>query len=256
MSSEYLYLARYRGFRTLDFSWSALGPIVDERPVLAFHETLDLTSVKFMKGCFATCRTPFAIALLIAGLAQASTVAPGLAQEVHLSGFLDISFGSTRAEAQDAMLRHEGVMLDPIDSDENNLIFDGGTFAGLAAGFWVLGFVDDQMHTAKTILQPSEDHLLATYEKLLALFRATYGEPARQAAFFDDPYEKGDGFESYAISFGKGHFAALWTFSDGKNENAISISIDKDLYIPIVFQSGRLIELALARQHQATTTGP
>ena len=209
-----------------------------------------------MKGFLIPSRAPLATALVLAALAHATTVAPGFAQEVRLSGFFDIAFGSTRAEAQDAMLRHQGVIFDPVHSDENNLIFDGGTFAGLTAGFWVLGFVDDQMHTAKTILQPSEDHLLATYEKLLALFRATYGEPARQAAFFDDPYEMGDGFESYAISFGKGHFAALWTFSDGKNENAISISINEDLYIPIVFQSGRLIDLALARQHQAPPTGP
>ncbi len=212
--------------------------------------------MKFIKGFLIPCRAPLAIALLLAALAQTAVVAPGFAQEVRLSGFFDIAFGSTRAEAQDAMLRHQGVMFDPVHSDENNLIFDGGAFASFPAGFWVLGFVDDQMHTAKAIIQPTEDYLLATYQNLLVLFTATYGKPTRKAAFFDDPYEAGDGFETYAISFGKGHFAALWTFSDGENENAISLSIDKDLYIPIVFQSGRLIDLALARKHEATTTGP
>ncbi len=209
-----------------------------------------------MKGFLIPCRAPLAIALVLAALAHATTVAPGFAQEVRLSGFFDIAFGSTRAEAQDAMLRHQGVIFDPVHSDENNLIFDGGVFASFPAGFWVFGFVDDQMHTAKAIIQPPEDLLLATYQNLLVLFTATYGQPTRRTAFFDDPFEAGDGFETYAISYGKGHFATLWTFSDGENENAISLSIDKDLYIPIVFQSGRLIDLALARKHLATTTGP
>lgn len=207
-----------------------------------------------MKGFFVSRRASLVLAMVVAALAQATAVTPGLAQEVRLNGFFDIAFGATRAEAQAAMLRHEGVLLDPVHSDENNLIFDGGAFASFPTGFWVLGFIDDQMHTAKAIIQPTEEHLLATYKNLLALFIATYGEPTRQAAFFDDPYEDGDGFETYAISFGKGHFAALWTFSDGENENAISLSIDKDLYIPIVFQSGRLIELALAQQQQQATT--
>lgn len=199
---------------------------------------------------------PLVIALVFAALAQTTAVAPGLAQDVHLSGFFDIAFGSTQAEAQEAILRHQGVTFDPLHSDKYNLIFDGGAIAGFPVGFWVLGFVDDQMHTAKAIVRPTEEHLIATYKNLLALFTATYGEPTRQAAFFDAPYEDGDGFETYAISFGKGHFAALWTFSDGENENAILLSIDKDLYIPIVFQSGRLIELALAQQQQkAPTTG-
>lgn len=209
-----------------------------------------------MTRLIGPCRAPLALAFLIAGLAQAASVSPGFAQDEHLSGILDIAFGSTRAEAQAAMLRHEGVMIDPNHSDTNNLIFDGGAFAGLSTRFWVLGFVDDQMHTAKAILQPSEEYVIATYKYLLAHLTKMYGEPTRQAAFFDDPYEEGDSFETYAISFGKGHFAALWTFADGEDENAISISIDKDLYIPIVYQSGRLIALALAKQQQASTTGP
>ena len=157
-----------------------------------------------MKGFLIPCRAPLAIAVVLAALAQTTAVAPGFAQEVHLSGFFDIAFGSTRAEAQDAMLRHQGMMFDPVHSDENNLIFDGGAFSGFPAGFWVLGFADDQMHTAKVILQPAEDYLLASYQNLLVLFTTTYGKPTRQSAFFDDPYEAGDGFETYAISFGQG----------------------------------------------------
>lgn len=187
--------------------------------------------------------------------AHALGATPGLAQETRLSGMLNIAFGASQAEAQQSILLHDGMTFDPTHSDADNLIYDGGIFAGQPVGFWVLGFVDDQMHTSKAIVQPGNDHLLATYNDLLTAFTATYGEPTMQAAYFDDPYELGDGLEAYAISFGKGHFAALWTFTDGDNENAISLSIDKDLYIPIVFQSGRLIDLAITKHESTTTSG-
>ena len=197
----------------------------------------------------------FLLALSVGFLAHTAGATTGLAQETGLSGILDIAFGSTKAEAQTSILLKGGMTFDPIHSDGDNLVYDGGTLAGQDVGFWVLGFVDNQMHTGKAIVQPSREHLLDTYHDLLAALIATYGEPIMQAAYFDDPYEMGDGFETYAISFGKGHFAALWKFSDGDNENALSISIDKDLYIPIIFQSGRLIDLAIAKQESTTTSG-
>ena len=209
----------------------------------------------FMKGLIVQRRTPLLLAFLVGFLIHAVGAGTGLAQETSLSGILDIAFGSTKAEAQTTILLKGDMTLDPIHSDADNLVYDGGTLAGQDVGFWVLGFVDNQMHTGKAIVQPSQEHLLDAYHELLAVLTATYGEPTMQAAHFDDPYEMGDGFETYAISFGKGHFAALWKFSDGDNENALSISINKDLYIPIVFQSGRLIDLAIAKQESTTTSG-
>ncbi len=208
-----------------------------------------------MKGFVSTPRRLLLLALGIGFLAHAAGSSPALAQETRLSGILDIAFGASKAEAQASILAHGGMRFDPIHSDTDNLVYDGGALAGLPVGFWILGFVDDQMHTSKAIIQPHEDRLLATYKELLAALTALYGEPTRHAAYFDDPYQLGDGFETYAIRFGKGHFAALWTFSDGDNENALSISIDKDLYIPIVFQNGRLIDLSIARQESTTTSG-
>ena len=192
---------------------------------------------------------------MIGFLAHTIGATPGLAQEARLSGMLNVAFGASKAEAQLSILLHQGMTFDPIHSDANNLVYDGGAFAGQAVGFWVLGFVDDQMHTGKAIVQPGKDHLMAAYYELLAAFTATYGEPTMQTAYFDAPYEHGDGFETYAISFGKGHFTTLWKFSDGDNENAISLSIHKDLYIPIVYQNGRLIDLALTKQESTTTSG-
>ena len=175
-------------------------------------------------------------ALLVLGM----TALPAGAQVTRLSGFLDIAFGSTLAETRE-------VMLDLVTTNDDFLFCDGGVFAGQDVEFWVFGFVDDQMHTAKAILEPDKKRLIATYQALLKLFTRRYGEPELAIAAFDDPYEQGDGFETYAISFGKGHFAALWTFPDGDTENAIAISIEKDLYIPIVFQHGALIDRALAK---------
>ena len=177
---------------------------------------------------------------------------PALAQPRQLDGVLDIAFGTSMAEARATLLGLDGVTFDAVHSDASNLVCDGGRFAGLDVGFWLLAFVDDRMHTAKAIIQPEEDHLLTTYHALVERLTETYGAPDEQAAFFDDPYEAGDGFETYAIRFGKGHFAALWRFSDGENENVISISIDDDLYIPLVFQDGALIDLAIAQQQQRT----
>ena len=209
----------------------------------------------FMKGFIVQRRIPLLLTFLVGFLIHTLGATTGLAQETSLSGILDIAFGSTKAEAQTTILLKGDMTFDPIHSDGDNLVYDGGTLAGQDVGFWVLGFVDNQMHTGKAIIQPSQEHLLDAYDELLAVLTATYGEPTRQAAYFDDPYEMGDGFETYAISFGKGHFAALWKFSDGDNENALSISINKDLYIPIVFQSGRLIDLAIAKQESTTTSG-
>ena len=208
-----------------------------------------------MKGFFATHRMSLLLALTAGLLVHMTGAVPALAQETHLSGMLDIAFGASKTEAHQSILLKGDMTFDPRHSDADNLVYDGGSFAGQNVGFWVFGFVDDQMHTSKAIVQPARENLLAAYHELLAAFTDAYGEPTRQVARFDDPYELGDGFETYAISFGKGHFGALWKFSDGDNENAISISVDKDLYIPIVFQSGRLIDLAIAKQESTTTSG-
>ena len=212
----------------------------------------------FMKG-FGAIRShrprSAPLALLIALLLHTASAPLGFAQNKTLSGILDINFGSTMEEARSSILLQEGIQFDSIHSDADNLVYDGGVIAGQPVGFWILGFVDDQMHTGKAIIQPIRDHLMRSYHELVASFTATYGEPTLQAAHFDDPYEHGDGFETHAISFGKGHFSSLWKFSDGDNENAISISIDKNLYIPVVFQSGRLIDLAIQKQENATVSG-
>lgn len=177
------------------------------------------------------------------------------AQEAALPGILDIAFGTSMEEARDALLGRDGVTFDPVHSNADHLVADGGTFADEAVNFWLLAFVEDRMHTAKAIVQPEEEAIIATYENLIAHLTAQYGAPDDQVSFFDDPYEMGDGFETYAIRFGKGHFAALWRFSDGESQNVISLSIDDDLYIPIVFQSGALIDLAIAKQEREDLSG-
>lgn len=182
-------------------------------------------------------------------------IGPAQAQEAPLDGILDIAFGTSMEDARAALLDRDGITFDPVHSDANNLVADGGTFADETVGFWLLAFVDDRMHTAKAIVQPEEADLLATYESLVARLTEQYGAPDDQAAFFDEPYELGDGFETYAIRFGKGHFAALWRFSDGESQNVISLSIDDDLYIPIVYQSGALIDLAIAQQESQDLSG-
>ncbi len=198
---------------------------------------------------------PWWLAALAGLLLFCADVTPGLAQENGLSGILNVNFGSSMAEARMSFLLHDGVLLDTAHSDDNNLVYDGGRLAGQPVAFWILGFVDDQMHTGKAIVQPQREHLIAVYEALVANFTATYGAPTYQVARFDDPYELGDGFETHAISFGKGHFSTLWKFSDEDSENAISITIDENLYIPIVYQNGRLIDMAIEQQESAALSG-
>ncbi len=204
-----------------------------------------------MQSSSTRCAAALTLALAIACLAQGVAAVPACAQDQRLDGFLDIDFGASLAEARSLLLQHEGIALDLAHSNADNLVCDGGTFAGKAVAFWLLGFVDDQMHTARAVIQPDEADLLATYHALVAFFTDKYGPPDTRLAFFDEPYEDGDGFETYAIRFGKGHFAALWKFYQGDSVNLISLSIDENLYIPVVYQSGKLIDLALERHKGA-----
>jgi hypothetical protein len=148
------------------------------------------------------------------------------------------------------MLTREGVSFDEQMSSSSGLFFKGGSFAGQPYWTCLLQFGDDGMHTAKVMYTPKEHEVIPMLYKFVSLFTEKYGKPDEQYEFYEDPYFKGDGYETQAIRLGKGHLGASWIFPDPGREDYVTVNILDTLALVITYQDGDLIHKAVEQQNQ------
>jgi len=161
--------------------------------------------------------------------------------------FLGVFWRTSRFKAQRAMESKEGVVFNPDQSGETNLIFHGGLFANKDVKMWVLQFVQDQLHTAKILIAPPPAQTIQEFGDLSVRFSREYGEPTQLSIIVKKPY--GAGQELEAIAAGRGMAATLHVF--GQNnliEGSILCQVAPNGQIVTTYQHQRFNKLAISSQ--------
>ncbi len=82
------------------------------------------------------------------------------------------------------------------------------------------------------------NRIKSDYNEYLDLLIAKYGKPEHTYAFFESPYEDGDGYEMNAVSLEKCHYSAFWNDIIG-----VSIDISKFKQVRVSYENKKNAEL-------------
>lgn len=89
-------------------------------------------------------------------------------------GFADMLWRTKLPEAKKRMTEKAGIKL--VEDKPDNLTFHGGTFAGKAAGYWGLDFVDGELYRGAVILRTISDRE-REFDAMKDLLVKKYGKP-------------------------------------------------------------------------------
>jgi len=92
----------------------------------------------------------------------------------------------------------------------------------------------NRLHSAHVIYASCPETVIPKYEHYRVLLFRRYGPPDTAVAFFEDPYENGDGREIEALQTENAFFFTEWNFMDG---NFASLSILNSLEVCLTFRS-------------------
>ena len=92
----------------------------------------------------------------------------------------------------------------------------------------------NRLHTAHVIYAACPETTLSKYEHYRFLLFLRYGPPNTAAAFFEEPFETGDGREIEAIQTENAFFFTEWNFEDGC---FASVSILSSLEVCLTFRN-------------------
>ena len=164
--------------------------------------------------------------------------------EARLNSFLGVDFGSSLESAKEKLLSREGCTLNEENSSNDTLIFNGLTFAGRQTSFVILYFINDKFCKSVIYITPKlEAYTIQTYKEIQNELNTKYFT-AKDFEFYDEPYEKNDGYTETGISLGKVTFESYWSFKDanGGKDDFISLKISDDLSICLVYEDGDLTD--------------
>ena len=176
------------------------------------------------------------------------------AAEGFPTGFLGISWGSSKEIFKESMLKREGVTFDETNSEENILIFDGGTFGGDSVAYITSFFFQNQLAKVLVVFKPKKQDVIPTYTQWVANLSGKYGKPTSAYKTFTTPYEEGDGYETQAIENGKADYSSYWLFKVAEKpdtqRNGMSLEIEDNLSIIISYEYAELFSHLLKQIKQ------
>lgn len=164
-----------------------------------------------------------------------------------LDDFLGIQWGASPEIVSQTMTKRGASQINTLANGD--IIIYSDTFIGKDAqiGFY---FYNNQMWQTMVMINSPEYAVIDNWKDTCSLIEEKYGKPSDDFYFFKTPYRKGDGFETQAISMGKGTAAKYWFFKNpnGKEDNALVCEISTSLQIHIVYQNGDLTKESIAAQ--------
>jgi hypothetical protein len=116
-----------------------------------------------------------------------------------------------------------------------NLSFSG-SLLGNEATVYAL-FAHGNLIKVNLLLLPPEHRLFEVYDGMKASLVKKYGPPENSYAFFEEPFEAGDGYEMTAIFSGKATFSAYWPMTGVSTGTALYIEITERLVVSISYES-------------------
>lgn len=164
-----------------------------------------------------------------------------IAQEQKLERFYGMRFGSSTDSIKNVMLQ-KGYKLNSELSNNDNLIFSNCSnckFAGKNAPNMLFRFVNDKFYYGTVVLFPEDLTMnpISFYKEVRDEINEKYFTTNETYEKYEYPYKSGDGNEIMAIKEGKAEIRTFWNFS---NENLISLSITKEVYVVLEYLDDKL----------------
>lgn len=149
-------------------------------------------------------------------------------QESRLDSVLGIKWGASNKEVMKIMLKRKNVKYLKYQSQFNNLVFSGGTYAGQDVYNWQFLIEPKLGFFALTVrFFVSVDNAVGKYRELKDIITKKYFPPSSSIEKLESPYSDDASYESQAISAGKATFSSRWTFQDTeKDVNFIILEIN------------------------------
>ena len=165
--------------------------------------------------------------------------------ELKLTSFLGIEFGSSKEISKEKLLSREGAIFDKENSSEDVLFFDGLKFGGRQTSYIFLMFVNNKFTKSSVIITPKLDAFaIDLYKEIKTEINSKYYKTEDDFEIFEEPYYENDGYTESGIRIGKITFSSYWKFTDqnGGKEDFISMRITEDMQIIINYEDGDLSE--------------
>jgi hypothetical protein len=159
-----------------------------------------------------------------------------------LSGFMGLEFGSSYDSSKAHFIKKGGIVSP--ESDKELLIISGLQFGGRDTDLIGILFHNNKFHTARIAIAPPkfENEIIAQYNAIKDEINTKYFVSKKDYEQYESPYETGDNHTITAIKVNKCKISCFWFFSD---QNTVSIKINPDVYVSIVYQSDALISEAI-----------
>lgn len=163
--------------------------------------------------------------------------------ELKLTSFLGIEFGSNKEISKEKLLSREGVIFDEENSSEDVLFFDGLKFGGRQTSYVFLLFVNNKFTKSSVVITPKLDAFaIDLYKEIKTEINSKYYETEDDFEIFEEPYYEDDGYTETGIRVGKISFSSYWKFTDqnGGKDDFIAMRITEDMQIIISYEDGDL----------------
>lgn len=160
-----------------------------------------------------------------------------------LTDFWGLDFGVSKDSAV-AFFQEKGCEIKYQEGP--TVVFSGTYFAGTeASGFSTL-FYKDKLCKVSVVyeIEPIAAILMEFWE-LKDMVTKKYGK-SEDIAYFENPYEYGDGFEVQALRRGKAHFFSLWKLDNGSI--GLRITKGEDIWIMLTYEYNPLMSLFSAEK--------
>ncbi|MBL0737675.1 hypothetical protein JI750_12285 [Flavobacterium sp. GN10] len=163
--------------------------------------------------------------------------------ELKLTSFLGIEFGSSKEISREKLLSREGAILDEVNSSEDALFFDGLKFGGRQTSYVLLLFVNNKFTKSSVVITPKLDAFtINLYKEIKSEINSKYYKTEDDFEIFEEPYYEDDGYTETGIRVGKISFESYWKFTDqnGGKDDFIALRITEDMQIIINYEDGDL----------------
>ena len=165
--------------------------------------------------------------------------------ELKLTGFLGIEFGSNKEFAKEKILSREGAIFDEENSSEDILFFDGVKFGGRKTSYLFLMFIDNKFAKSSVVINPKLDAFaIDLYKEIKSEINSKYYITEDDFEIYEEPYYENDGYTETGIQAGKIKFSSYWEFADQNNgqDDFIALRITEDMEIIISYEDGDLAD--------------
>lgn len=163
-----------------------------------------------------------------------------------IDGFLGIKFGTSKAAVIETM-KSKGAAIDSDDPSNETVTFKNVSLGHRQTVTFFVRFVNNKAFEADYFFDPGlEAKTIEYYNDLLSDLTDVYGK-GESFKNFKEPYKDGDGYETTAIASGKADYVTFWEDA-ANNKNSISLKIQPNLHVKLVYQDAVLVEEAIAKQ--------